>query len=140
MKPESRLKVFVYGTLKPGEANFAAYCGSHVQSQQEAYVKGILYALPVGYPAMMEGENKVQGVLLKFNSAKILQNLDRLEGYQPQQVFDLNEYYRRLVSVYGKGDRIIDQAWAYFMTPAKIKEYQGTLVESNCWRNLTTNN
>ncbi|MGD1918808.1 MAG: hypothetical protein ACFCAD_07915 [Pleurocapsa sp.] len=42
MKPESSLKVFVYGTLKPGEANFAAYCDGYVESQQIAYAKGIL--------------------------------------------------------------------------------------------------
>ncbi len=137
MKPESSLKVFVYGTLKPGEANFSAYCNGYVESQQKAYTKGILYTLPVGYPAMTEGDKKVQGVLLTFNDSDVLQALDRLEGYQPQRSSSLNEYYRRLVSVYDISDRIIGQAWAYFMTPAKVKQYQGTLIESNCWRNLT---
>ncbi|MCC0176677.1 gamma-glutamylcyclotransferase [Waterburya agarophytonicola K14] len=134
MKPEaSTLKVFVYGTLKPGEANYSHYCNGYVESQTIAYTKGILYALPIGYPAMVEGNNKVRGILLTCKNSDILASLDRLEGYQPQRKSGLNEYYRLLVSVYSLEDQLIDLAWAYFMTPEKIREYKGILVESNWW-------
>ena len=133
MKSESSLKVFVYGTLKPGEANFSAYCNGYVEFQQKAYTKGVLYDLPFGYPAMTEGENKIAGVLLIFNDDRILNNLDRLEGYQSELPDDSNEYYRRLVPVYNLSEQFIAHAWTYFMTPQKVQRYGGKRVQSNFW-------
>ena len=131
--PTSTLKVFVYGTLKPGEINYRRCCDRKVQSATLAYTKGILYSLPVGYPAMTEGENKVTGFVLTFSDSDILNTLDRLEDYQAQRAADLNEYYRRLVTVYNLDDEPIDKAWAYFMTLDKVKQYRGTIITSGCW-------
>lgn len=134
MKSESlTCNVFVYGTLKPGEANFAAYCQGKVIAQTPAYTWGNLYALPVGYPAMTEGNSKVQGMLLSFNDPQILQSLDRLEGYQSQRAAELNEYYRAFVMVYSFGDRPINQAWAYYMTLAQVRQYKGIKLTANSW-------
>lgn len=132
MKP-SRLKVFVYGTLKPGEANYLHYCHNKVQSQIPVYALGNLYALPVGYPAMTEGNSKVRGILLTFNDSNVLKSLDQLEGYQQEQVSDLNEYYRLLVPVYRLNERPFGKAWAYFMTPARVKQLGGIEVTSGSW-------
>ena len=129
----STLKVFVYGTLKPGGVNYARYCDRKVKSEIPAYIKGILCHLPVGYPAMIEGEGKVKGFLLTFNNYNALNALDRLEGYQAQRASNLNEYYRYLVPVYNLENNLIDKAWAYFMTPAKVKQYQGTIITSGYW-------
>lgn len=134
MKSESsKLNVFVYGTLKPGEANFAAYCQGKIRSQIPAYTRGELYALPLGYPALTEGKNKIQGVVLTLNDVSALENFDRLEGYQPNRADDLNEYSRTMVTVYDASDRPIGQAWAYQMTQEQIKQYQGMKVDSGCW-------
>jgi gamma-glutamylcyclotransferase (GGCT)/AIG2-like uncharacterized protein YtfP len=134
MKSESStLDVFVYGTLKPGEANFPNYCQSKVIAQTPAYTWGELYALPVGYPAMTEGNNKVQGMLLSFRDRQILQNLDELEGYQSQRAGNLNEYYRASVVVYSLSDRPIQHAWAYYMTLAKVNQYRGIELTSGIW-------
>ncbi|MGD1918809.1 MAG: gamma-glutamylcyclotransferase [Pleurocapsa sp.] len=83
---------------------------------------------------MTEGEKKIQGVLLTFKNPGVLNNLDRLEGYQPKQPESLNEYYRSLVLVNSLNNQPIDRAWAYFMTLEKVRQYQGILVESNCWK------
>jgi gamma-glutamylcyclotransferase (GGCT)/AIG2-like uncharacterized protein YtfP len=142
MKSESStLDVFVYGTLKPGEANFPGYCEGKVIAQTPVYTWGELYALPVGYPAMTEGKNKVQGMLLSFSDRQILGSLDALEGYQPHRLAEFNEYYRASVPVYGLGDRgaylegnrLIRYAWAYYMTLAKVKQYQGIKLTSGSW-------
>ena len=140
MKSESStLNVFVYGTLKPGEANFLAYCDGKVVAQIPGYVQGDLYALPVGYPAMTErsepylAAHKVNGVLLIFSHANILTSLDRLEGYQLQRSAELNEYYRRLVVVYDANDQAIAKAWTYFMTPAKVRQYGGKRLHTGNW-------
>ena len=146
----STLKVFVYGTLKPGERNYQRFCetarcacsarcrdcrGCDRQTKLEtpAFTQGILYDLPVGYPAMTEGEKKVQGYLLVFNNLKILDTLDILEGYQTQQDSDTNEYYRLLVPVYAIDGEYLTEAWAYFMTLERVKQYQGTIITSGNW-------
>lgn len=129
----STFNVFVYGTLKPGEANYQYYCGGKVKSQTPVYTLGNLYALPVGYPAMTEGENTVKGILLSFSNSSILKSLDQLEGYQEQGAFDLNEYYRQLVPIYNFDHQPRGKAWAYFMVIARVRQLQGTLITSGWW-------
>ena len=140
MKPESSVDVFVYGTFKPGEANFAAYCEGKVISQVTCYTWGDLYALPVGYPAMTEGKNKVWGVLLSFADLQILESLDRLEGYQSERAVHLNSYYRALVSVYDRNERQIGEAWAYYMSSSKVRQYEGLRLNSGSWTGTLRSN
>ena len=124
--------VFVYGTLKPGEANYSSYC-TKVVSQILSYTLGNLYTLPVGYPAMTVGDNRVYGVCLRFDDSRILASLDRLEDYQNGRAPDLNEYYRSLTPIYSSDNRLIGRAWAYFMTRDRVMQYGGVRVTSGCW-------
>jgi gamma-glutamylcyclotransferase (GGCT)/AIG2-like uncharacterized protein YtfP len=94
------LQVFVYGTLKPGEANYECYCASEVVDVKKAWVLGELYALPQGYPAMTQGNNSVYGYLLSFKDSKVLNNLDELEDYHPQRVASENLYNRTQVEIF----------------------------------------
>ena len=126
------LKVFVYGTLKPGEANYQHYCRG-IKTQISAYTLGNLYALPFGYPAMTEGKNQVRGFLLEFSDSKVLSSLDRLEDYQEQRASHLNQYYRSLTLVYGLDHRPITQAWAYYMKSDRVRQYGGIEVVSGDW-------
>jgi gamma-glutamylcyclotransferase (GGCT)/AIG2-like uncharacterized protein YtfP len=89
------LKVFVYGTLKPGEANYQRYCGFQVVDAKKAYTFGKLFALPMGYPAMTLGHSLVYGYLLTFLEQKVLNNLDILEDYQPSRQMSENLYNRQ---------------------------------------------
>ena len=134
--PQLTFNVFVYGTLKPGEVNYQYYCGTKVKSQIEAYSWGDLYDLQVGYPAMVEGKNKVKGILFSFDDDDILDSLDQLEGYQEQREISFNEYYRQSISVYGYDDQFLVKAWAYFMTMSKVESYGGTLINSGIWTSL----
>lgn len=44
---DNLVKVFVYGTLKPGESNYQRYCDrSSVVESQRAIALGQLFALP----------------------------------------------------------------------------------------------
>ena len=139
MKSGTSINVFVYGTLKPGEANFSAYCEGKISSQMIGYTKGNLYALPVGYPAMTEGKDKVWGVLLTFRDSNLL-DLDRLEGYESQRAANLNEYNRIFVSVYDEGDRAICRAWAYCMSLSKVRQYGGVRLHSGSWTGASSSN
>ncbi len=42
------LRVFVYGTLKPGEVNYQKYCNGKVVEQERALTLGQLFALQDG--------------------------------------------------------------------------------------------
>ena len=134
MKSESlSLNVFVYGTLKPGGANYAFYCQGKTSSEILSYVRGDLYNLPQGYPAMTEGSNKVWGVMLSFGDPQVLNRLDELEDYQAPREPKLNLYNRQLTMVYDNSDRQIGRAWAYFMTVEKVDCYQGSEIPSGNW-------
>ena len=53
--------MFFYGTLKRGHANHNLHCGGYLHAQ-EATVRGRLYDLPSGYPALVVPEGDVRTV------------------------------------------------------------------------------
>lgn len=127
--------VFVYGTLKPKKSNYAAYCQEKVISAVKAYTWGEIYHLKrLGYPAMTQGKNQVQGYLLSFDDLAVLYWLDRLESYQEQRSPSENEYNRYLIEVYEPlNDQYLGQAWAYFMDITLIQSYGGERLPSGEW-------
>ncbi|MGF1487705.1 MAG: gamma-glutamylcyclotransferase [Prochloraceae cyanobacterium] len=130
------LKFFVYGTLKPGEINYNIYCKDLVIEEKLALAKGILYDLPLGYPAIIEGEGWVKGYLLTFKDKSISNTLDALEDYQPGRSPLENEYYRKLITVYNPKQIQIGLAWGYFMTWEKVKKFKGIKNLSGCWNRI----
>lgn len=125
------MKVFVYGTLKPGESNYH-YCATAI-AQKEAYTWGRLFHLPLGYPAMTTGTDKVRGFLLTFADKTILKSLDELEDYQPQRSPQDNEYQRQKVPVYSLAGEPLGEAWSYLMTYSKVKQLGGIFLTSGDW-------
>jgi gamma-glutamylcyclotransferase (GGCT)/AIG2-like uncharacterized protein YtfP len=53
------LNLFVYGTLKRGQSNHERFCRGLI-SVQEATVRGRLYELPFGFPALVIPETEVR--------------------------------------------------------------------------------
>ena len=127
------LKVFVYGTLKPGEIYFQKYCAAHVIKAIPAITQGCLYDLPLGYPAMTLGEEWVSGVLLHFSSAKVLQALDDLEGYQPGRAAAENDYQRRELLIFKPNRQHLGLAWGYLMDLNSVHRLKGTFLPSGQW-------
>lgn len=130
------LKVFVYGTLKPGEWNYPRYCQGKIIDSQPAYTLACLYSLPFGYPAMTPGNQRVEGFLLTFANQAYLASLDELEGCTARQPRDSLSYYRQMVSIYNQEGDYLTEAWAYFMTQKQVKLFGGTFEPSGCWRFL----
>ena len=123
------LQVFVYGTLKPAQVNYPAYCQGQVIEEKKVYTLGTLYYLSaVGYPAMTPGTTKVYGYLLVFRDVSHIQYLDRLEGYLEGRSQEENEYQRELVKIYSRSDIFLGEVWGYLMRPHRIGLYQGVLV------------
>lgn len=131
----TKLSLFVYGTLKPGEFYYPTYCGDRVLSAERGYTWGRLYHLSLGYPGMTAGNSKVQGVVLTFADASCLGAIDQLEGYQPNRLPEENDYQRCRIPIFDLKDRFLVEAWGYRMLPEKIRQYQGIEIPSGWWTN-----
>ncbi|MBW4558685.1 MAG: gamma-glutamylcyclotransferase [Trichormus sp. ATA11-4-KO1] len=127
------VRVFVYGTLKPGEANYQKYCAGKVRNAKRAVVLGRLFTLPMGYPAMTPGEDSVHGYLLSFADLGILDALDELEDYQPARQMSENLYYRQQVEIYNLQGLSLGDAWAYLMAPEQVYQLQGLPQLDGWW-------
>jgi gamma-glutamylcyclotransferase (GGCT)/AIG2-like uncharacterized protein YtfP len=123
MNESIAVKVFVYGTLKPGEENYAL-CRDRVLHVEAAIASAHLYHLPLGYPAIMLGNGIVHGYLLSFSDPTILNCLDE---------YETEAYDRQQIEVFTPQHDSLGFAWAYVMTPEQITHYQGILVPSGCW-------
>jgi gamma-glutamylcyclotransferase (GGCT)/AIG2-like uncharacterized protein YtfP len=127
------MKVFVYGTLKPGECNYLRYCEGKVVDACPAIAHGQLFALSAGYPAMISGEGRVYGFLLRFANSAILADLDELEDYHPGRDRAQNEYQRELIAIFDLNFKPLDTAWAYFMLPDRLRSQGGIFLPDGTW-------
>lgn len=126
------VRVFVYGTLKPGEENYDCYCKNHCEVQ-EAIVFGQLYDLPFGYPALTAGNLPVYGFLLSFTDSGILARLDELEDYNSVRQPDQNEYFRAKTDVFSLTHQPVGWAWTYWMKQAQVQQWGGVLLPQGKW-------
>ncbi|MBW4687224.1 MAG: gamma-glutamylcyclotransferase [Komarekiella atlantica HA4396-MV6] len=129
------VRVFVYGTLKPGEANYKRYCAGKVVDARLAMLPGKLFALPMGYPAMTRGDSQVYGYLLSFTNPGILKQLDVLEDYQPSRQMSKNLYNRQFMEVYEPKGVCLGDAWVYLMSPEQICQFGGVPQPDGWWSN-----
>lgn len=133
-------RVFVYGTLKPEEANYAI-CQPWVSSAQAAIVHGELYALPIGYPVLTVGTTPIQGYVLSLVHDRALAALDRYEQHDPDafrliypgraaQRFD---YARQSIPIFDLSGQPIGTAWAYTMTTKQVNQLGGHRLAEGLW-------
>jgi gamma-glutamylcyclotransferase (GGCT)/AIG2-like uncharacterized protein YtfP len=128
------LRVFVYGTLKPGKENYPKYCAGKVVTETKAITKGLLYDLPKhGYPAMTIGDGQVYGYLLEFQNSDVLAALDELEDYDSCRESSENVYTRQKVEIYSQKGDSLGFAWAYFMSIDNVGKCSGVFLEDGCW-------
>lgn len=134
MDTTNLLKVFVYGTLKPGERNYQYYCADKVVAVQEAIAYGKLFALPMGYPAAIFPENYlVRGCVLSFLDFTVLAALDELEDYHPDRLASQNNYQRHQVEVYNSKLEPLANVWTYSMSQQNIAAYDGVFLKDGWW-------
>jgi gamma-glutamylcyclotransferase (GGCT)/AIG2-like uncharacterized protein YtfP len=127
------IRVFVYGTLKPGECNFEQYCADRVVATQAAIAYGALFDLHLGYPSMTAGDRPVYGYLLSFTDAVVLDAMDQLEDFDSRRPADRNEYNRVETEVFDLRGRSLGSAWVYLMSPELVKQAGGTLLLNGNW-------
>lgn len=103
-------KLFVYGTLQPGERLWTEVKAS-VRDAQQAILHGYKLITHYGRPfpgITMDPNKQVRGWLLSFKEGKedILNTTDRLEGHPAV-------YRRTFVIVRTEDDNIPHPAWTY---------------------------
>jgi gamma-glutamylcyclotransferase (GGCT)/AIG2-like uncharacterized protein YtfP len=115
MPQREHLPFFVYGTLLPNQPNFFLW-GSDIKVMESAtFLGGRLYDMGY-YPMLVTAVSaeKVQGMVITVDTAQyeaVLQRLDELEGYDPEQP-EASGYQRRQVEVVLANGRS-QQAWVY---------------------------
>ncbi|MCL2933367.1 MAG: gamma-glutamylcyclotransferase [Trichodesmium sp. MAG_R03] len=127
------IQVFVYGTLKPGEVNYQFYCAKYVVEFFPAVAKGLLYKLPIGYPAMTRGDSNVHGFVLSFKNPKVLLELDKLEDYHPECPPEKNEYQRQSINTFSSDKKYIYRVWSYLMSPEKVELLGAQILLDGFW-------
>lgn len=133
---QSPCHVFVYGTLKPDQENFATYCANKLIASQIAIAFGQLFALPMGYPAMILSKQNpiaVQGYRLTFADASILESLDELEEYDCDRNPADNLYNRQSLEIFDLNQQSLGLAWVYLMTAAQVQNLAGIPQTNGCW-------
>ena len=133
------LRVFVYGTLKPGEYYYDRYCAAKVVEAQAAFAYGQLFDLPLGYPAMTMGNFRVYGFVLSFADPDVLQELDELEDYAIDRPADQNEYVRVETETFSPDHQPLGSAWVYLMNLEQAKRSGGVLLPDGCWTSSKSN-
>ncbi|OUL20434.1 gamma-glutamylcyclotransferase [Nostoc sp. 106C] len=133
IKFSDTVRIFVYGTLKPGEVNYKRYCAAKVIDTKRAITQGKLFALPMGYPAMTLENSQVQGYLLSFADLEILDQLDELEDYQSHRNLSENLYNRQQIEIYDLQGLSLGFAWVYFMSPERITQLKGIPQADDWW-------
>ncbi|MFD4631980.1 gamma-glutamylcyclotransferase family protein [Streptomyces sp. NPDC058284] len=132
-----RLPFFVYGTLRPGGPNHAAYLRGRTASEEPAHLPdAVLYDGP-GYPYAVEapGEGPVRGELVTALPAaydRLLAALDILEEYVPG---DPRNLYERIARDVTRADGTAVRAWVYVAAPrpAAGLRASGSVIGGGDW-------
>lgn len=131
--------VFVYGTLCKGECNHYV-AAPFVTGVREAFVKGCLYDLSYGYPAMTGGDGIVRGQLFELAPERLkeaLKHMDRLESYEEGRTD--NEYERIVTeAVTDDGEKVECYTYVYPDEKREWLDKEGVFVADGDWRAYKT--
>lgn len=134
-----RLPFFVYGTLRPGEANHGRTLRGQTAAEEPARIGGALLYDGPGYPYAVAGpaDAVVHGDLVWPRDAdydEVRTALDRLEGYAPG---DPGNHYERVVTEAVCPDGTTVRAWAYLAAEPLAARLRatGVPIEGGDWLN-----
>ncbi|MGI5341551.1 gamma-glutamylcyclotransferase family protein [Streptomyces sp. CA-181903] len=133
---EAPLPVFVYGTLRRGGVNYAAFLRGRTADEVPARLAGaVLYEGP-GYPfAVTAPAGEVRGELMTLapaGHAAVLAALDELEGHRPG---DPGSLYDRVVREVRTERGATVRAWVYLAGEriARRLRAEGVRVPGGDW-------
>ncbi|MEF8792494.1 gamma-glutamylcyclotransferase family protein [Thiohalorhabdus sp.] len=129
------IRVFVYGTLKPGQANWERALRGHVRRWRAAVIRGRLFDLATGFPAATAGNGRVHGYALHLPAEK-LAVVDAIEGFEPGRNPGRNLYQRLTVFAFTPQGAPMGKVYAYFMDAEGRDRLGGTELPEGIWRPL----
>ena len=127
MRSENRIeRLFVYGSLLRGQAHAGMVADQPVQP---ATLRGNLWRLPAGYPALVPDPSgsPIHGELLDLEAPR-LNFLDHFEGVGK------GLYRRERCQVHTNGQLV--EAWVYVMDRALVVRHGGRRLKGTDWRTL----
>ncbi|MFQ3535046.1 MAG: gamma-glutamylcyclotransferase family protein [Aggregatilineales bacterium] len=134
--------IFAYGTLRPGERNYMRLLCGYTVSEFPAEVDHMrLYSLgafPVMLDAEPDGGVTVKGEVMVLHPAhypRLLAELDRLEGYNPNVSQSESELglYRRVRRRVRLGGGAEAWAWLYIGNPEVLASHPHTEIPHGDW-------
>jgi len=130
MKQNSKILLFVYGTLLNGFPLHYHLQKSSVKYLGEGHVEGTLYDLGA-YPGAVPSasSSKIKGEVYELTDPKKLKELDEVEGYNPSNP-KRSLFVRRRTNVKLVSGQTIP-AWMYFLPRMPTK---GDLIESGDYK------
>lgn len=114
-----------------GFRNYKRYLEGHISRITPAKTYGLLYHLPEGYPAMLEGNEIVEGEVVEPVDEKLLKALDWLEDYDERSSDNL---YKRVPKTVFTDDGKELNCWTYIYTDEKYARERGIPVPDGNWR------
>jgi gamma-glutamylcyclotransferase (GGCT)/AIG2-like uncharacterized protein YtfP len=132
---------FFYGTLKPGEGNYAPFLGGRTLREQPATIAGAALYTEGPYPYLVIGEglaapaDTVQGYVMTMRPemySEVLPQVDQLEDYIPGDPY--NEYERIVYPVQTDAGPL--DVWVYVAGArvlAAIRAGQMRRIVSGIW-------
>lgn len=124
-------KIFVYGSLRQDFWNYDKVLKNRVRHIEKGKIKGELYHLPAGYPAVVEGNDDVYGEVITFTQDKLLKSLDFLEGYFGEDKENL--YIRRKCEI-SLEDGSKEWCWVYIYVDEKEARKEGIYISHGDWK------
>ena len=130
-------KIFVYGSLLKDFWNHDRVLKNRVRSIEKGTIKGELYHLPAGYPAITSGENLIHGEICTLSHNKHLKSIDLLEGYTGNEKIDLYTREKRTVTLQ---DGSTTECWVYIYMDENYVKRKGKYIVHGDWAKFMRNN
>lgn len=130
-------KIFVYGSLRQDYWNHDKVFKNRIRSIEKGKIKGKLYHLPAGYPAVLKGQDEVYGEIITITQEKILKSVDFLEGYLGEGKENL--YTReKCEAVLEDGTKV--DCWVYSYVNEREAKKEGLYIPHGDWKKFMDSN
>lgn len=123
-------KIFVYGSLLQNFWNHDKVLKYRTRSMHKGTLKGELYHLPAGYPAITTGETPIHGEMYVLSHPKHLKSIDLLEGYTGDENIDLYIREKREVTL---EDGSTHDCWVYIYRNEDYVKSKGKHISHGDW-------
>jgi len=120
-----QLPLFVYGTLKPGESNYAGFLEGQTSAEHPARISGAelytegMYPYLVVTPGLVRPAAQVYGMLMTLRPEVYVTALARVDGLEDYIAGNPNNWYERIKHPV-QTDNSKVTAWIYVAGPSTL--------------------